>query len=516
MNRLVKESKLFATIETKVTLKTHQIVTTSTFIPEIRVANEKSLANVVACKGEFNGYMSANTGRYVDRIVSNWLTAIELNEENKNIEFSKQVYVTFLTLTLPCKQVHGDKTLKNKLLDPLVEWLRNSTGKSQRDGCAVDAYLWRAEAQKNGNLHFHLIIDRWIDHDRVRKKWNQILERLKYITMYGNVQKHVHRNGFQFSESQAVKQIEKLQYVVQSAIKDRKFIPESKYVEHPMVRASLNAIIMEALTLNPAEFTKRERSKAIGLDGDTARMLVYRMQHKAWEIGTKNNWSNPNTTDIHKLGNIDSIAAYITKYVKKTDIIEPILAKNQRVLIKELDGKKRIYTLSEGGTWDNLLDYYEKNAPLYVVEFTSRMVRGRIWGKSRNLSDGENGRKIQAAQFVTETKYLISDVRFGMTDYVDLSNLDVVEYVKKVEEEIPEAEIVRLAEIIDSEYCQVIPLGKYAEKINHKTKRKVKYFKAIKQIDFLKTLNSPIKTRYLEHYDNIFQMIYGDNLQKAG
>ena len=510
-------TRLIATIEKKVTLKGSAIVTTTHFVPQIRTQHESSRENLKTVGNEFNGYMSANTSRYVDRVVSNWLTAIELNEANKSVDFSKQVYVTFLTLTLPCKQVHGDNTLKNRLLDPLVEWLRNSSGKSQRDGCAVEAYLWRAEAQKNGNIHFHLIIDRWIDHERVRKKWNQIIERLKYITMYRNVQNYNHRNGFQFSESQAVKQIEKLQYVVQYAIKDGKIIPETKYVEHPMVRASLNAIIVEALALSPTEFVKRERAKAIGLDTDTARMLVYRMQHKAWEIGVKNNWSNPNTTDIHKLGNIDSISAYITKYVKKMDIIEPILAKNQRAFVKELDGKKRIYTLKEGGVWENLLDYYDTDAPLYIVEFTSRKVRGKIWGKSRNLSDGENGKKIQAAQFVTETKILYEDERFGRKITAYSHEEEVVKYVEKVKEQIPEAEIIRLAEIIDSDYCEVIPLGKYAERIDHKTKKKVKYFKSIKQIDFLKKLDSPIKTRYLEHYDNIFQMIYGaNNYQKAG
>ena len=266
-NRLVKvirevqptenTRKLIATIEKKVTLKGSQIVSTTHFIPEIRSQNESSRLNLKTTGNEFNGYMSVNTSRYVDRIVSNWLTAIELNETNKTVEFSKQVYVTFLTLTLPCKQCHGDNTIKNRLLDPFVEWLRNSSGKSQRNGCAVDAYLWRAEAQKNGSIHFHLVIDRWIDHERVRKKWNQIIERLKYITMYRNVQNYNHRNGFQFSESQAVKQIEKLQYVVQNAIKDGKIIPETKYVEHKMVRESMNSIIMEALALNPEEFKKR-------------------------------------------------------------------------------------------------------------------------------------------------------------------------------------------------------------------------------------------------------------------
>ena len=503
-----RENTLVATIEKKVSLKNHQIVTTTHYTPEFKTQHENSRENVKGNTGEYNGYMSQNTSRYVKRIIENWLTAIELNQENKQKDYNDQVYVTFLTLTLPCKQVHGDNYIKNQCLDPMIEWLRSSEKKNKRSGAGVDAYLWRAESQKNGDIHFHLILDRWVVADLVRMKWNQIIERLKYITMYQKTQKYIYRDGFKFREEQAEKQIEKLQYVLQNAIEDNKLIPDTKYVNHPMVRETLNQIIQD-YRMMPA--TEKKKMTGFGLSEEVARMLVYKMQYKAYQIGCDNGWTNPNTTDIKKLGSIYSVSSYITKYVSKSDIVEPKLQKNQRALVKEQDGKRRIYTLCENGSWDNLLDYYDENAPLYEITFTSRMVRGRLWGKSRNLSDGADGKKIQAAQFVTETKIIADDVVWGRQITRWNTNDDISEYVENVKQEIPEEEVKRVADIIQSDYCEVIPLGKYATKVHHKTKKKIKYFKPIKQVEFLQKVSPEVAKRYLTHYDNIFQMIYGSN-----
>lgn len=504
-------SNLYMTIEKNVKLSPHRIVSTTSFHRETKSQNDNSRKNLKACDGEFNGYMSANTSRYVKRIVENWLTSIELNQDLVNQDYRNKPYVTFVTLTLPSKQVHHDNYLKNNLLDPMIEWLRDSQERTKRKGAGVDAYLWRAESQKNGNLHFHLIVDRWIDQDKLRQKWNQILERLQYISMYRMTQKYIYRNGFVFREEQAEKQIEALMYVVQNAIKDQKTIPDTKYRECPAVRETLNSVIQGYGNLSAKE---RKGLRNYGLNYDTARMLVYKMQLAAYDRGMANNWDEPNTTDVHKLSNIESISAYITKYVSKKDGIFPVLAKNQKVLQNGNMGKY-IFTLREGGDWENAMDWMDEIP--YEVKFESRKVRGRIWGKSRNLSDThEGGSKIESPSFTTEIKVIYDDEVFGRRQKSISQNEIVLDYIEQVKQEIPEAEVKRLAEIIDSEYCEIIPLGKYSTRINHKTKRKEKYFKIEKQVHFLERLNPAIKIRYLEHYDTIFKSIYGNHyLQKT-
>lgn len=62
--------------------------------------------------------------------------------------------IVFLTLTLPCKQNHTDKEIKRECLNRfLIDICKN---------CDIKVWMWVAELQKNGNIHFHLLIDNYI------------------------------------------------------------------------------------------------------------------------------------------------------------------------------------------------------------------------------------------------------------------------------------------------------------------------------------------------------------------
>jgi hypothetical protein len=501
-----EEQKVNFTIEKKVLLKPHQVVTVTTFHRNFTQSDNSRENLEKGKKGQYNGYMSDNTSRYVKRVVENWLTGVELcNDESK--DYRERPYITFLTLTLPSKQVHHDKVIKEKCLDPMVKWLKDSIAKTGRFGGNIDAYLWRAESQKNGNLHFHIICDKWIDHERIQRQWNQICERLGYMTAYKNTQEYIYRNGFRMRAEQAIKQKNSLMYVVQNAIKDRKLIPDTHYVDNPKVRQTLNTIIADY-----RETPKSGKKDVVnyGLSDEIAEMLVYQLQKTAYEKGVKSNWTKPNSIDIHKLNNVVSISAYITKYVSKKDIIPPKLAKNEVLVNHKILGQ-RIVKVIEGGDVNNILDW-EDDGIQYVPKFESRKVHGRIWGKSDNLSDVKDDsgkiRKIEAPNFTTEIKHILNDSEFGYRSFLQVENTDVLEYVEKVTATVPEAETKRVAELIKSDYCEVIPLGEYSTRINYKTKRKEKYFKIHKQVNYLDKLSPIVKIRYLEHYQSIYRTIY--------
>lgn len=477
-----KPSEVYMTIEKNVTLKPHGIVTHTMFTKPNATQSEKSRENIKPNEGEFNGYMSQSTSRYVKRIVENWLTAIELNCSLDAVG-RDDVFVTFVTLTLPSKQVHHDNFIKNECLDPFLEWVKATELKK---GWNVKCYLWRAESQKNGDLHFHIIVDRWIDQKALRRKWNQLIERLNYVTMYRLTQQYIYRDGFCVRLDQMEKQVQSMMYTVQQAIKDKKLIPDTRYVENTDVRSALNSIILACE----------------GLTKEVAENLVQKIQLKAYQNGVAENWSNPNTTDVHKLDNINSISAYITKYVSKSDIKLPRLQDNQKLI----DGY--IYTLREGGSWDNHHDWLDETK--YIVEFESRKVQGRIWGKSRNLSDGENGKQIIAPSFTTETKILYTTDRFERQISQFQQNEIVTDYVQDVKKQVPEKEQKRLAKLIDSEFCEVTPLGEYQTITDHNTKKKKQVFKPKKQIDYLKKLSPLIQEAYQSHYQNLYLRLYAN------
>lgn len=128
--------------------------------------------------GEYNGYMSKQTTKYVKRILSVW---IESCQENKHP-------LIFLTLTLSSKQIHDDNTIKRELLNPFIIWLKEEK--------KAKNYFWRAEPQKNGNIHFHIITDIFINANELNTKWNKLQNKLGYIDRYAEKQKEKYKHGF--------------------------------------------------------------------------------------------------------------------------------------------------------------------------------------------------------------------------------------------------------------------------------------------------------------------------------
>lgn len=93
--------------------------------------------------------------------------------------------VNFVTLTLPFEQGDiTDKQIKKEVLDPFIKRLRRKL--------KLNNYVWRAERQKNGNLHFHMVTDTYLHYEKIRNDWNDCLNKLGFIDKFEA--KHGHRN----------------------------------------------------------------------------------------------------------------------------------------------------------------------------------------------------------------------------------------------------------------------------------------------------------------------------------
>lgn len=90
-------------------------------------------------------------------------------ELNKTFSFR----LAFITLTLPSQQKHSDQYLNANLLQPFLRVLKNK--------CKLTHYIWKAEAQSNGNIHYHIISNVFIHYKLLRHYWNIKLNKLKYF-----------------------------------------------------------------------------------------------------------------------------------------------------------------------------------------------------------------------------------------------------------------------------------------------------------------------------------------------
>lgn len=142
---------------------------------EIKV-NENSIKNLN--KGYENKGISLVTQKKIKircRVLSYASKIKEVKNHQGNFIQHK---TSFVTLTLPSKQIHTDQQI-TKLI--LAEFL----GRCRKVGL-LNNYVWKAEKQKNGNIHYHLLTDSYITKTIVYRYWLLCLNKLGYVDNYTN------------------------------------------------------------------------------------------------------------------------------------------------------------------------------------------------------------------------------------------------------------------------------------------------------------------------------------------
>ncbi len=99
-------------------------------------------------------------------------------------KYSKPVKykLIFITLTLSAPQIHSDKEIKARLLKDFLNRMQKTW--------QTYLYVWKAEKQQNGRIHFHIITNRYVPHKWIRQTWNQIQNKLGYIDRFEQLNGH--------------------------------------------------------------------------------------------------------------------------------------------------------------------------------------------------------------------------------------------------------------------------------------------------------------------------------------
>lgn len=135
------------------------------------------------------GLVSKIAKRKINRAID-YLLLLSKNKVGHS-HFSGKMFnfkISFITLTLPSDQVHDDNIIKNKCLNSFLLELKKFY--------QVKNYIWRAEKQKNGNIHFHILTDKFIPWSELRDRWNRIVNKLGYVDRYRENMKKWHAQGF--------------------------------------------------------------------------------------------------------------------------------------------------------------------------------------------------------------------------------------------------------------------------------------------------------------------------------
>lgn len=133
----------------------------------------------------YRGEMTLKSARRLRKKIEIWYEGVQQhNNRAKNGDIINIKKMVFLTLTLSSVQFHSDQEIKLKILKPFFRVLRDSYG--------IRNYIWKAESQENGNIHFHCILDRYLDRQKVQEIWNRCQNALGYVDEFEK--KYNHKN----------------------------------------------------------------------------------------------------------------------------------------------------------------------------------------------------------------------------------------------------------------------------------------------------------------------------------
>lgn len=108
----------------------------------------------------------------------NWLYFLAKSKSVKTLS-GKEIYnfkINFITLTLPAMQEHPTAEITTNCLNQFLTELKKIY--------KIENLVWRLEFQANGNVHYHIVTDTYIDYYVVLKHWNRVINKLGYVDRY--------------------------------------------------------------------------------------------------------------------------------------------------------------------------------------------------------------------------------------------------------------------------------------------------------------------------------------------
>lgn len=159
-------------------------------------------------KGKFS---KKSKNRFV-KIIKNLVSVYEIDRLNHYC--TRSYYnrkMIFVTLTLSQQQFSSDPFIRRNMLNSFLRTIKEKHN--------VTSYLYCSEAQKNGNIHFHIIINKFINYLTVRGIWNSIQKSYGYMEDYYNEHKTYDANSTDIHSLTSINHIEA--YLIKYFTKDQ-------------------------------------------------------------------------------------------------------------------------------------------------------------------------------------------------------------------------------------------------------------------------------------------------------
>lgn len=129
------------------------------------IERTKQNENLTPGLDKTNGYLSAASSKKIRTIIETWSEAKAAAMKR----YGRRNFFNFITLTLPADQGQdSDIHIKRNCLNRVTQYISREHGAK---------YVWKAEAQANGNIHFHIVTDKFIPWQNLTRVWVDSLTR---------------------------------------------------------------------------------------------------------------------------------------------------------------------------------------------------------------------------------------------------------------------------------------------------------------------------------------------------
>jgi hypothetical protein len=156
------------------------------------------------------GCISKAARKSIVNIIDTWNTSIKQKIANKfNIKQMQNKSLSLITLTLSETQKHDDKYIKRNMFNHFIITIGRKYG--------VKNYVWKCEYQKNGNIHFHIVVDTFIKWESIRATWNAIQLKHGYLDKYFEQKHHYNANSTDIHTCRGVKNVKA--YIIKYLLK---------------------------------------------------------------------------------------------------------------------------------------------------------------------------------------------------------------------------------------------------------------------------------------------------------
>lgn len=208
--------------------------------------------------------------------------------------------ISFVTLTISDEVIRPHREVMKSCLEPMLRWLR---------GKGATSYIWKAELQARGQIHYHLTLNVFIHWQEIQNQWNKLQKKAGYLNTFARKEGHFRPNSTDVHAVHKLKDIEAYlcKYIVKSVVKESRkmaliakmfeaglpFVPQpigkidgkvwdcSKNLKVPYFSTEAtppNVIRMRAMGMEQGEFFAVTKHSPFG-----AVKILDRTQNAEWE-----------------------------------------------------------------------------------------------------------------------------------------------------------------------------------------------------------------------------------------